>query len=228
VPVRYDPSREPYPAIEEVARQYVELVRREQPKGPYHLAGLCFGGVVAFEAARQLEAQGERVDLVAVLDWALPNARKLDLVGWVRAKLRKGIAWRGLAERLAERLRALGERVRRRRPQGPEAAPAGPIDLPIGGPAASVELKRYAGALGHLKSHLLVVKALHRPKPDWLRLTEDYGWAGHAERVTVEDVDSGHLELVRDPKAREVAAVLAKALGDGAPGEGPGGAPPRS
>ena len=44
--------------IEDMARFYVEEVRREQPAGPYMLGGLCAGGVIAYEMGRQLKSAG--------------------------------------------------------------------------------------------------------------------------------------------------------------------------
>ncbi|GIH05172.1 hypothetical protein Rhe02_32390 [Rhizocola hellebori] len=51
-----------YPTVEEMAAHDVELIRRNQPSGPYTLCGYSFGAQVAFEAARQLEYSGARVD----------------------------------------------------------------------------------------------------------------------------------------------------------------------
>jgi amino acid adenylation domain-containing protein len=59
-------------SIEEMARQYVALIRERQPQGPYHLGGWCFGGVVAFEAAQQLTAAGEQVALLSLFDSRAP------------------------------------------------------------------------------------------------------------------------------------------------------------
>ncbi|HEY8494880.1 MAG TPA: thioesterase domain-containing protein, partial [Myxococcota bacterium] len=46
-------------SIEELAARYIDEIKTVQPEGPYHLGGACFGGVVAFEMARQLRARGE-------------------------------------------------------------------------------------------------------------------------------------------------------------------------
>ncbi len=62
------PGRGLFLTIEELAERYVREVRAVQPSGPYRLAGACFGGVVAFEMARQLEAAGEQVGLLALID----------------------------------------------------------------------------------------------------------------------------------------------------------------
>ena len=58
----------PPASMEALARLYVEQVREEQPHGPYLLAGWSLGGVVAYEMARQLEALGEQVGLLALID----------------------------------------------------------------------------------------------------------------------------------------------------------------
>lgn len=54
--------------IEALARDCAERLRAAQPRGPYRLAGWSFGGLLAFELARQLEAAGERVECVVALD----------------------------------------------------------------------------------------------------------------------------------------------------------------
>ena len=54
--------------ISEMVAYYIEKIRSIQPQGPYLLGGLCAGGVLAFETACQLQAQGEEIALVALLD----------------------------------------------------------------------------------------------------------------------------------------------------------------
>jgi amino acid adenylation domain-containing protein/FkbH-like protein len=67
-------DRAEFETIEEMAAQYIRDLRVIQPKGPYHLGGYCFGGNVAYEMARQLESQGEKVALLALLNCAPPNS----------------------------------------------------------------------------------------------------------------------------------------------------------
>lgn len=50
------------------AASYVADMRREQPTGPYWLGGYSFGGICAYEMARQLAADGEEVAFLAVVD----------------------------------------------------------------------------------------------------------------------------------------------------------------
>ena len=58
----------PHTDIEAMAEEYVDNIRKVQPKGPYQIGGFSAGGVVAFEMARQLEKIGESVSVLALLD----------------------------------------------------------------------------------------------------------------------------------------------------------------
>ncbi|MET7383116.1 amino acid adenylation domain-containing protein [Streptomyces sp. NPDC005526] len=60
---------------EEMADDYLAHVRKVQPHGPYHLLGWSFGGLVAHLMATRLQAEGEEVALLALLD-AYPTGRK--------------------------------------------------------------------------------------------------------------------------------------------------------
>ena len=51
------------PSIPELAREYVAIIRRQQPRGPYRIGGMSFGGIVAYEVAQQLQDEGEQVPL---------------------------------------------------------------------------------------------------------------------------------------------------------------------
>ena len=61
------------PRVELSARRYVEELRRIQPGGPYQLIGYSFGGVIAYEMARQLLASGEQVSFLGLLDTPAPG-----------------------------------------------------------------------------------------------------------------------------------------------------------
>ena len=75
----FDPARveQHHPAsIEEAAAEYVELIRRAEPSGPYVLFGWCIAATVAFEAARQLTAAGAEVALLVLVDGWEPGYRR--------------------------------------------------------------------------------------------------------------------------------------------------------
>jgi amino acid adenylation domain-containing protein len=59
--------------IGDMAAYYIREIRTIHPHGPYHLAGSCIGGVVAFEIAQQLAAAGEKVGVVLLIDSFMPG-----------------------------------------------------------------------------------------------------------------------------------------------------------
>jgi oxalate---CoA ligase len=60
--------------LEKMASAYLEELRSFQPEGPYFLAGFCFGGLLALEAAQQLKAAGQEVALLVLIQSMHPVA----------------------------------------------------------------------------------------------------------------------------------------------------------
>lgn len=71
--------------IADMAAAHLRQVRAVQPHGPYFLAGLCAGGVIAMEMAWQLQVAGETVAFVGILDAADVRAAEIP---WRGAKHR--------------------------------------------------------------------------------------------------------------------------------------------
>ncbi|MFE6199403.1 type I polyketide synthase [Streptomyces sp. NPDC057838] len=57
---------------------YLDLVRQVQPHGPYRLLGWSYGGFVAHAMACALQRDGERVELLAMLDAPQPHGTAHD------------------------------------------------------------------------------------------------------------------------------------------------------
>jgi thioesterase domain-containing protein/acyl carrier protein len=74
---------DPREVVAEVAARWLDEIRKVQPRGPYHLAGHSFGGVVAFEAAARLEEQGEKVALLALLEPDPPKPSSKTSLKWI-------------------------------------------------------------------------------------------------------------------------------------------------
>jgi len=72
--------------VEDWAAAYLEHVRNLQPTGPYRFAGYSSGGLMAFEMARQLVAQGETVEFLGLIDSGVPTIieRRLTASRWQR------------------------------------------------------------------------------------------------------------------------------------------------
>ena len=65
-----------FESIEATAAHYIECIRAAQASGPYMIGGWSFGGLVAFEMARQLNTAGEEVSLLAILDSGTPEIER--------------------------------------------------------------------------------------------------------------------------------------------------------
>lgn len=77
----------PDTSIEEMSSRYIAAIRTIQQAGAYYLGGYCFGGIPAFEMAAQLEAQGELVAVLILIEsfppqHAPPDQRGDHMDGW--------------------------------------------------------------------------------------------------------------------------------------------------
>jgi acyl-CoA synthetase (AMP-forming)/AMP-acid ligase II/thioesterase domain-containing protein len=63
--------------VEDVAAHAISAIRSVRPHGPYLIGGHCYGGVLAFEAARRLLAEGEQLAPLVLLDVPAPGYPKI-------------------------------------------------------------------------------------------------------------------------------------------------------
>jgi amino acid adenylation domain-containing protein len=98
-------------SVEALAARYVTHIVERQPQGPYMLGGWCFGGVIAYEAARQLVAAGHPIDGVVLIDTRAPvldnhpsRSEDIDLLNWFAQDLARphGKTFVDLASRVAD------------------------------------------------------------------------------------------------------------------------------
>ncbi len=66
------------PRFEQIAADYIKEIRSVQMNGPYHLLGWSLGGVLATEVTRQLEAMGEQVESLTIIDAFFKAERPLN------------------------------------------------------------------------------------------------------------------------------------------------------
>ena len=70
-------GKEPSPdSVEEIASDCLKEIRSRQPEGPYTVLGDCAGGVIAYEIAQQLRAQGHAIALLLLMDARRPDASR--------------------------------------------------------------------------------------------------------------------------------------------------------
>ncbi|MFI5153658.1 MAG: amino acid adenylation domain-containing protein [Chitinophagales bacterium] len=67
-------GEDPFDKIEDIAAYYISEILSQNPNGPYCLAGYSFGGIVAFEMAKQLTAMGKEINMLAIFDTNADNS----------------------------------------------------------------------------------------------------------------------------------------------------------
>ena len=217
-PFRYLPESGSRPSIAEMAAGYVKLIQKRQPRGPYHLAGLCFGGIIAYAVARQLENKGERVELVAIFDGFLPTEvspaqRLLSQTERVGEILRSVVRRPALLPVLIRQkiAKVAAESARRRTLQMERSAvPGRLVDVEIDSPAAATDVVNFAARVTNTDARLLVVRATNESRPAWM--ANHLGWRGLAKRFVARDVPASHLGLLQEPHVRQVAGAIAEVL----------------
>ncbi len=193
--------------VETLASKYLEAVVARQPKGPYCLAGVSFGGVLSFEIARQLRARGEQVAMLALLDTVLPSGMTLDIGRWLheqREMFRRDPGpW--LVHKGKRLLRAVGERVgvpTRRRPAATEA-----VDLAGAGAVAAFTRKAYVDAMRRWEAQpkpydgpVFFAAAADHSEKVGRRIDPLFGWEPHVEsEFTICVVPGTHIGILAAP-----------------------------
>lgn len=218
--------------LEEMAARYLEAVREFQPNGPYYLGGYCFGGNVAYEMARQLQSDGQRVALIALLDTAPSNAGYERMTWWrpnflMRFAHNFSYWWQDFAalkpaERrnfVTRKLRALARKAARRvrGRAGAELVDVEEVIDPTHFPANELKLWRlHLQALAvHVEQPYIgkVTLLRTRGQPLFCSLEEDFCWSQLAlGGVLVKWIPGSHENIFLEPNVRSLASALADAL----------------
>lgn len=202
----------PLTSVEAIAAAMVENLRRVQPKGPYHLAGYSFGGLLAFEAARQLAAAGETVPFLAIFDVFTPAGRAVR-PRWQRLGLHAYVLMtrRGRRKYLRDAMRGRREARRVDEHAAEGAATTG------GSPTAHVRAvdaaNRRASVTyqpGNYPGAAIFLPAADRPSYDlFYKIDASGGWAAVCGGgVRVIEVPGNHLTLLDAKRAKRVVDAL--------------------
>lgn len=110
----FNPGEKPFESFEEMTRTYADAIRSRQPHGPYAIAGYSFGAAVAFEVAKLLEADGERVDFLGSFNLPPHIKYRMDELDFVETAVNLAMFLELISERQAKtlpaELRPLGKR----------------------------------------------------------------------------------------------------------------------
>ncbi|MGA8260807.1 MAG: thioesterase domain-containing protein [Arenicellales bacterium] len=205
-------TRLPVDSIESLAERYLDKIRAIQPNGPYRLGGECFGGVVAFEVARQLVEQGEDVALLVLLDANVPGTLRQS---WLRRSCHhlKLIARDGwpYIRKLAPRVRGTAIRMA----ESIYSTIVQRLGISTTGPARGRVYRTYTPQ--PLACRVVLFKDRHN---DWWGVDQpdDLGWGEYVEEgVIVHELDGGHMGMLKPPCVQELAGKLKTYLADSTP-----------
>lgn len=213
----------PHESFEEAARDYIEEMVQVQPHGPYLLGGFSGGGLIAFEMARQLQARGERVLGVLMLDTparALPHFSFGDKLSmFMQSAQREGFS---IVRKKIEARIAWAQEKERRRAIAAEQSQA---------QATNFQSQRIGDAFvrGLVKYQIPKVPvnvAVFRPKLDVKfrlsggRLVDSYRnyvsadnfWTPHVANLQVFEVPGNHDNMVLEPNVRVLVSLLKRVI----------------
>ena len=198
-------------SIEQMAQDHLVTLRAIQPAGPYRLGGHCNGGLIAFEMARRLEAQGERVAAFVMIASDVRSAATSPFPA-------------GPVESLRDLLRYYWRRLRRAAGGAPPRAGAPPMADSRGARAVAERLRaNVVRAAADQRALLAYVPGSYGgpvvllwPEEQRSRHRRDptQGWGAVAPALEVRAIPGGHLTCVTT-HVSAVAAEIRRTL-DGA------------
>ncbi len=211
-------------SIEALADAYMRELRRTCPSGPYRLGGLSAGGVVAFEMAQRLRHDGERVEVLFLLDSYVGTGSKPFRIR--RLQRRLGAQWRdlsrlGLRGKGAYILSGLGRTARRitaplrggadpgaRNRRGELRGLAERVVAAHGRAVLAYRARPYDGRIVLFTSDPEAMTLARDPSDSWRELAR-----GPFE---VHPISAVHEEMLREPAVEQLADLM-RDLADEAP-----------
>jgi thioesterase domain-containing protein len=203
---RFDRTR----TVEDLAQGVLLMLRDVQPRGPYYLAGHSLGGVLAYEMACRLEADGEEVCFLGVMDALTPTATRTWIDDWMSP----------------------AARLRRQRGRSPRQAIAKAWE--VANRESRAALRRALGSQESIEpdqfDHDGSVAIRMRYRPGTFRgdvtvfstevsrsagRNDTLGWdqvLPDLRRLRCHEVPGDHLSMLLEPNVQEVAVLLASCL----------------
>ncbi len=209
------PGRRPPDTVEALAAQYVRHLDHVVSQGPFQLSGWSFGGVVAFEMARQLARDGRAPELVVLLDSHLTHERQdpddsdiLLEIGRVQA-LARGVEFRlkgRKLRRLEPHLRAMLIAAQINRESGTKLETiAAALRTTLQQFRANMTAAhRYAPR--EYDGRVVLMRALVRAAEG--RQAGDYGWSRCCPNLRICDVPGTHRSMLTQPHVTALSRSL--------------------
>ncbi len=217
-------DEKPHRTIEEMAEAYLAEIRQVVPDGPYFLGGYSGGGLVAFEMAKRLRAEGKEVPVLVLLDTPLPQRPEItyrDRLVMQRLKLQRGGA-RYLGKWARDRVSWELDLIRRRFHEIDETYSPGSfkydaIQEAFLAAAAAYKVGSYAGRVIFYRPAL--DKAYEVAPGRFITssrelVLDDQGWSSHVDAIEIHEVPGDHDHMVLEPEVRVLASLMRRRLAE--------------
>lgn len=228
-------GEDPHADFESAAADYIREMRAMQPEGPYYVGGYSGGGITAYEIARQLEAAGEKVGQVVLLDTPLPKRPLLSRADKTLIKLQDireggmGYVAKWAQDRWAWEIGKLQRRFGEAPPEPETQFQNKAIEAAFYASLEIYDLAPWDGPVTlfrpPLDRHYAVTggKYVSRERE---YVFEDNQWSDWLSDLTVIEVPGDHDSMVLEPNVRVLATRLRRVL-DAAERNMRSAAPPR-
>jgi amino acid adenylation domain-containing protein len=188
-------------SVEELAEEYVKAILAIEPQGPYRIAGYSFGGVLAYEIARQIEKMGNQIEMVILYD--VGNPALLQYNSWAKRLM---IFWaQEKNNSLPTKLTNLAKRISRSVKDRASFEFENRLAKTISVDRLDNTFWRHKKA----REQHMAIEERYAPEPvgfparivfatgnsSKLRVEEDMGWAGVASDLQVQRIEGSHLEI---------------------------------
>ena len=176
-------EREAFESVSVRSEHYLAQIRSVQARGPYYLLGYCLGGLVAYEMAQKLRAQGERVAFLALVECSVPDPPRS----------------------LFQRLRSKAQRVL----QGHEEEVGSETEMPDPTQLQNQEvMERYRPRAFGGKIHLFLAEDYVEARGASPTLDARRAWSKLVDSYEVRVVPGDHLSMLNRPNVLVLAQEL--------------------
>lgn len=107
----FNPGEKPFNSLTDVVTTYYRALKKQQPRGPYAIAGYSYGSMLAFEISKILEANGDTVQFLGSFNLPPHIKERMHMLDWTAGLLHIahfcGIITEQRSEELADELRKL-------------------------------------------------------------------------------------------------------------------------
>ncbi len=196
-------GQQPLASFEKMADCYIEAIQKVQPTGPYYLGGWSLGGWIAYAMACRLEAKGQQVAFLGIIDQSVPF-RKMSIFEQVPPSIRlANNAIRDVWPYVRD-YRALEEKIDDQAPKSTRA---------IVGQVSRVLLQHIRASLAYSPLTYSGPLTIFRTTEQAKQHGQDLGWGRLLQSsMTTIDIPGEHMTLLRDPHVSSVAAILKEQL----------------